>query len=72
MLSVQCVRIYTSHSHINVATSEAVDVTVVAMDGRVINKTRIYDSASIAVAPGIYVVRVVNDSDITTKTVVVR
>ena len=42
------------------------------MDGRVVEHMRVYDNASIDVAPGIYIVRVVDNGSAIVHTVAVR
>ena len=53
-------------------TAQGVDVAVVAMDGRVVEHMRVYDNASIDVASGIYIVRVVDNGSAIVHTVAVR
>lgn len=66
------VRVYGAENCINIVTAQGVDVAVVAMDGRVVEHMRVYDNASIDVAPGIYIVRVVDNGSAIVHTVAVR
>ncbi|MBP3670336.1 MAG: hypothetical protein J6J06_00040 [Bacteroidaceae bacterium] len=65
-------RVYAVAGAINVTTTSVVDVDIFALDGRVVGSARVHDKLSFEMPDGVYVVRVVNNAEVNSHTVVVR
>ncbi len=71
-VSDNSVRIYSGHKCINVVTTEHVMVEIYSIDGSLLHKSNVWDNLSMSVASGMYIVRVWEGDDFTTRTLVVR
>lgn len=65
-------RIYAGHKSIHVVTTEHVKVEIYSIDGSLIHQSNVWDNMSMNVASGMYIVRVWQGDNFTTRTLVVR
>ena len=65
-------KVYAVAGAIKITTTSVVDVDIFALDGRVVGSARVHDKLSFEMPDGVYVVRVVNNAEVNSHTVVVR